>query len=215
MVGGYEADGPIPISVPAPVPIASINEERKILRPPIVVSARGETYQNHNVSQHAGQTEHGDENDQLTSRVGAKTARFQNSLTPSELNNQSNGASDETGDSIFRHLDFAIIGHAKSGTSFMLNHWLRFHPDIRLPRNETRILREEEGATKIARLMKGLRKNDARALCGVRTQELSQQMFHFKFWNSSSQLSFPGVCLNYPVQVSVRCWSTSIASSLS
>jgi hypothetical protein len=50
-------------------------------------------------------------------------------------------------------MDFAIIGHPKCGTSFLLHKWLCGHPEISMPDHETRVLSGSTGAVQMVRAL--------------------------------------------------------------
>lgn len=54
-------------------------------------------------------------------------------------------------------LDFVIIGHAKTGTTFLLRTWFPTHPDIRMPLDEWNQLSGRKGPAKVVHLMHSLR----------------------------------------------------------
>lgn len=59
--------------------------------------------------------------------------------------------------SIQDQLDFAVIAHAKTGTTFIQSSWFRAHPEIHMPSQECRLMPQEGGAAKLVKLMHSLR----------------------------------------------------------
>ena len=58
-------------------------------------------------------------------------------------------------------LDFAIIAHAKTGTTFLQSTWWAAHDEIRMPRKECRLMPQEGGPAKVVQLMHTLRNETA------------------------------------------------------
>jgi hypothetical protein len=58
-------------------------------------------------------------------------------------------------------LDFAIIGHAKTGTTFLQSTWFSAHPEIHMPKKECRLMPQEGGAAKVVKELYKLREDGA------------------------------------------------------
>lgn len=86
-----------------------------------------------------------------------KKKKAQSSVPPLKHPNQAT----TTAPNVSTNLDFAIIGMAKTGTTFLQSTWLPAHPDIRLPPHECRYMHEVDGVAQIHKVMASLRDNNA------------------------------------------------------
>eukprot|EP00977_Amphora_coffeiformis_P019235 scaffold7076_cov149-Amphora_coffeaeformis.AAC.6 len=59
--------------------------------------------------------------------------------------------------SVQEELDFAVIAHAKTGTTFIQSTWFAQHAEIHMPSKECRLMPQEGGPAQVVKLMHSLR----------------------------------------------------------